>query len=165
MQAAKILQTASSLERYIYDVEDEFEVPLADYLEGLLNHHREIFALEKSNTRISLTCPPNVILPVDQILNLAIVLDEWVRNTKKFAFSISENPHITILIREENGTLSVDYRDNGSGMKKDATAGIGTGLIEKFTQDLDARITTENDGGIHHCIRFKIQSKKTKSHL
>lgn len=165
VHAGRILQTAASLERYLYDVEDEFEVPLADYLSGLLNHHVEIFELEKNNTQITLHCPSSVILPVNQILSLAIILDEWLRNSTKYAFTMTEKPHITIQIQEENRTLIIQYRDNGSGLKANHSQGTGTGLIEKFTRDLDAKLNTESDGGIHHCLRFKIQSKKINTHL
>lgn len=165
VQAGRILQTASSLERYLYDVEDEFEVPLEEYLSGLLNHHREIFQLEHNRTQITLNCPPSVILPVNQILSLAIILDEWLRNSTKYAFKRTENPHITIQIREDNRMLNLAYRDNGSGMEATDTRGTGSSLIEKFARDLDAEVSTENDGGIHHSLCFKIQLKKTKNHL
>ncbi|NHE58990.1 tetratricopeptide repeat-containing sensor histidine kinase [Cyclobacterium plantarum] len=165
VQAGRILQTAASLERYLYDVEDEFEVPLAEYLSGLLDHHREIFQLENNGTQITLNCPASVILPVNQILSLAIILDEWLRNSTKYAFSKTEKPLILIQIQEENGTLGLHYHDNGSGLTANHRPGTGTGLIEKFALDLNAILTTENDGGIHHSIRFNIQSKKTKTHL
>lgn len=165
VKAGRILQTAASLERYLFDVEDEFEVPLSEYLSGLLNHHREIFKLENNPTQITLNCPPSVILPVNQILSLAIILDEWLRNSTKYAFKRTENPHITIQIREDNRMLNLAYRDNGSGMEATDTRGTGSSLIEKFARDLDAEVSTENDGGIHHSLCFKIQLKKTKNHL
>jgi two-component sensor histidine kinase len=166
VQAGRILQTAASLERYLYDVEDEFEVPLAEYLAGLLDHHREIFQLENNSTQITLKCPKSVILPVNQILSLGIILDEWLRNSTKYAFAKIQNPHISIQLLEENEVLTLHYRDNGSGLKgKQDRRGTGTGLIEKFAQDLDAKLSTESDGGIYHCLRFKIHTKTTKTHL
>lgn len=163
VQAGRILQTAASLERYLYDVEDEFEVPLKEYLSGLLNHHREIFDLEKNNIQITLNCTPTVILPVNQILNLAIILDEWLRNSTKYAFAKTEKPLINIQINEENGMLTVQYRDNGFGLIADRSHGTGTDLIEKFARDLHAKLSTESDSGIYHFLCFKIQTKKTKT--
>ena len=165
IQAGRILQTASSLERYLYDVEDECEVPLAEYLAGLLDHHREIFQLEKNNTQITLACPKTIVLQVNQILSLAIILDEWLRNSTKYAFKWTEKPHITIQIRENNSILSLEYRDNGSGLVTSDTRGTGSSLIEKFARDLGAEVNTKNDGGIHHSLCFNIQLKKNKNHL
>ena len=165
IQAGRLLQTASSLERYLYDVEDEYEVPLAEYLTGLLDHHREIFRLENCNTQITLACPKTIVLQVNQILSLAIILDEWLRNSTKYAFKRTEKPHITIQIREDNSILSLEYRDNGSGLETSDTRGTGSSLIEKFARDLGAELNTENDEGIHHSLCFNIQLKKNKNHL
>lgn len=166
VQAGRILQTAASLERYLYDVEDELEVPLAEYLTGLMDLHRELFRLEKSTTQITLDYREDIVLPVNQILSLGILLDEWLRNSSKFAFANTQNPQISVQLQEENQVLTLHYRDNGSGLTENQQRrGTGTELIEKFARDLDAKLTTESDAGIHHCLRFNIQSKKTKTHL
>ncbi|WP_154858927.1 histidine kinase dimerization/phosphoacceptor domain -containing protein [Cyclobacterium xiamenense] len=162
--AGRILQTAASLERHLYDVEDELEVPLAEYLTGLLDLHRELFRLEKSTTQLTLDCREDIVLPVNQILSLGILLDEWLRNSSKYAFANTQNPQISIQLQEENQVLTLHYRDNGSGLTENQQRrGTGTELIEKFAQDLDATLTTESDAGIHHCLRFKIETKPTQT--
>jgi two-component sensor histidine kinase len=163
IQAGRILQTAASLERYLYDVEDEFEVSLAEYLNGLLDHHRELFRLEKRDIQITLDCPKGIVLSVNQILSLAIILDEWLRNSTKYAFANTQNPQISIQLRKENEALTLHYRDNGSGVTGNQHGrGTGTELIEKFARDLNAAVTTKSDEGMYHCLRFKIETKPTQ---
>ncbi|WP_375583090.1 histidine kinase dimerization/phosphoacceptor domain -containing protein [Cyclobacterium xiamenense] len=160
IQAGRILQTAASLERYLYDVEDEFEVSLAEYLNGLLDHHRELFRLEKRDIQITLDCPKGIVLSVNQILSLAIILDEWLRNSTKYAFANTQNPQISIQLRKENEALTLHYRDNGSGVTVNQhRRGTGTELIEKFARDLNAAVTTKSDEGMYHCLRFNLLTK------
>lgn len=159
-RTGKILLMSSSLERYLSGVENEKEVPLIGFLDGLIDYQRQILASEGRNIKINLEHNGEVTPAVEQVINLSLILLEWVNNGVKYAFSGISNPRIDLTVLSNNGELTITYKDNGVGYSAGHKPGTGTMLNERFAKDLGAVLVTENDNGTRHTISIHYKNQK-----
>ena len=161
--ASRILVTTAALERHLIGVENEQEVRIGEFIESVIENQRHAIRLENRNIQIDYSCEAELFLPVDQVIHTAIILNEWITNSLKYGFDHGGQGLINVNIRKENSTLSVDYRDNGKGISPSTHAGTGSRLNELFLRELKGSLTTTNDAGIRHLLRFPV--KASKKHL
>ncbi|MFK8057130.1 MAG: sensor histidine kinase [Saprospiraceae bacterium] len=93
-------------------------------------------------------------LPADQVTKVALVVNELIINSMKYAFSDISNPNevegsVQLSLKSQGSTISLRYKDNGPGKDgKQRGTGLGTNLIAVLLEDLDAviREPSEADG-------------------
>ena len=160
-RTGKILLMCSSLERYLSGVENEKEVPLIGFLDGLIDYQRQILASEGHDVKINLEHNGEVNLAVEQVINISLILLEWINNGVKYAFTGISNPHINLTVLSSSRGFTITYQDNGVGFSPDHKPGMGTALNQRFAKDLGAVLLTENDNGTKHAlsIHHKTQAK------
>lgn len=163
LNASRILVTAAALERHLIGVENEKEVRLGEFIESVIEHQRQAVQLETRKIQIDLTCENEIYLPVDQVIHTAIILNEWITNSLKYGFTDYAQGRINVKIQQEKSSISIDYRDDGSGLSPSSNAGTGSRLNELFLRELKGILTTTSDDGISHLLRFPI--KASKKHL
>ncbi|EPR73966.1 hypothetical protein ADIWIN_1025 [Winogradskyella psychrotolerans RS-3] len=132
LRSTQLLYSAASLERYLFSIEDEKEVPLKEFLKGLMQQHREMLGKEKRSVEIVYEQSAKIVLPVASVIPISMILTEWIYNSLKYAFEGIDQPKITIAIHLNDQHIKIDYQDNGVGIKDQASKGTGTRLIEKF---------------------------------
>ncbi|EPR65066.1 DUF2225 domain-containing protein [Cyclobacterium qasimii] len=159
LRSTQLLYSAASLERYLFSIEDEKEVPLKEFLKGLMQQHREMLGKEKRSVEIVYEQSAKIVLPVASVIPISMILTEWIYNSLKYAFEGIDQPKITIAIHLNDQHIKIDYQDNGVGIKDQASKGTGTRLIEKFALDLNARIETLEHQGIRYQLVFNAIGK------
>lgn len=163
LNASRILVTAAALERHLIGVENEKEVRLGEFIESVIEHQRQAVQLETRKIQIDLTCENEIYLPVDQVIHTAIILNEWITNSLKYGFVDHAQGRINVKIQQEKSSISIDYRDDGSGLSPSFHAGTGSRLNKLFLRELKGIVATTSDDGIRHFLQFPL--KASKKHL
>ncbi|WP_339922500.1 tetratricopeptide repeat protein [uncultured Cyclobacterium sp.] len=154
LRSTQLLHSAASLERYLFSIEDEEEVNLNEFLDGLVQQHREMLAKENRAIEIAYLQSAEIVLPVASVIPISMILTEWIYNSLKYAFKGIDEPKITIAIQLNNQNITIDYQDNGVGIKGHTSKGTGSRLIEKFALDLNAKITSIKHQGMRYELVF-----------
>ncbi len=108
--------------------------------------------------------PSPVVIPSRAVTILALVLNEMVSNSIKHGMADITEGAITIKGREEDGIVTVQVIDTGSGPKFDSTFeesngsgnfdGLGLSLIKNMIGDLDGDFTLKRE----QCVLANIPS-------
>ena len=114
-----------------------------------------------SDQHVSVNVSPSSIeVTPKQANNLALIINELVTNTMKYALPEQGVGQIKVHITDEDGTVSFEFRDNGPGYPKEVLSlehhNVGIYLIQTLVrQDLQGELTLRNHGGAVTRIRFK----------
>jgi len=152
--AARILLTASEMERHLIGLEDEKEVHLGEFLASLIEHHLQAIQLENRNIQIIFRSESRVHLPVDQVVSISVIINEWITNSLKYAFDEKPDGRIFIQIMHNNNSITIDYKDNGKGFSKSTHLGMGSKLNDLFLKELKATLNTSNENGTKYLLNF-----------
>jgi two-component sensor histidine kinase len=105
--------------------------------------------------------PSHIKINSNQSHHLAIVLNELATNSVKYGLPAEKDGCIDIRIFKVNGTIHLQYKDNGPGYPEHLLAGnfskvtIGMGLIQGIvSQSLDGELKLQNNDGAVADIRF-----------
>lgn len=105
---------------------------------------------------------------IDFLIPLGLILTELTNNSIKYAFKHVIDKQISLLVREENGNLILNYRDNGIGYEKEvlqnqeATDSFGMTIIKGLIDQIDGFIRFYNDKGA--CAEIILTISTSKSH-
>ncbi len=93
----------------------------------------------------------DTLLTADAILPLALLVNEWITNSVKYAFAPGQyNAIIQMVLNNKSGQLHIAYNDNGSGETKIKTVGTGFGsrLISSLVKQLkgELNVNKTSDG-------------------
>ncbi|TGL55896.1 PAS domain S-box protein [Leptospira ognonensis] len=102
----------------------------------------------------------DVSLSIKQLTPLGIILNEFITNSMKHAFTGRENRKIKIQAFFENETVTIVYEDNGVGFHEDNIAsnsrGFGLQMVNLLVSQLNGTIKSEKTEGTKFIIEFKI---------
>jgi two-component sensor histidine kinase len=104
-------------------------------------------------------------LPPNSYVALSLILNEWVTNSIKYAYTGAEPLEITVSVRATPAEVCIDYADNGrpqpAGQRLSyaagASSGLGTEIIELLTEQLEATLITLPDHPYHYEFRLPRQ--------
>jgi two-component sensor histidine kinase len=114
-----------------------------------------------SDKRVSVdVSPSSVEITPKQANNLALIINELVTNSVKYALSEPNAGQITVRITQEDASVCLEFRDNGPGYPKEVLHlqhhNVGMYLVQTLVrQDLEGELTLRNDQGAITHIRFK----------
>jgi two-component sensor histidine kinase len=95
---------------------------------------------------------------VDTALPIALILNELITNTLKYAFEGREKATLMISLKEMEGTLLLRVKDNGKGFKTVSDEGsnqsFGLKLVHSLANQLKADVTIHSEDGV--CVEVKI---------
>jgi len=98
-------------------------------------------------------------LDMSRAIPIALILNEAVTNSIKYAFPKGQKGVISIHLRVTGEQVLLIIADNGIGINTDPDnvheGSLGLGLMRGLSQDIKAKIAVENDGGTKISVRFK----------
>lgn len=162
-EAVDRVKTIALIHDKIYKSSDINVIELNEYV---LSLYKDIELQFSSNKEINFSIEGEEInVSVDTIVPLALILNELVTNSFKYAFDTQENPEIKIqfkIIDEHH--LEMIYFDNGLWLENDESDFFGSSLIEIFTDQLegDFNLHKEETGTQYNFIFKTIKFKKDK---
>ena len=117
-----------------------------------------LVSLPESKTINLLVAPSPVTVSSQQASHLALIFNELATNTLKYAMEGRNEGQITVEITEEDGRISLTYRDDGPGYPEPIKESIGLSLIHRLTENtLGGDVTLDNDNGAVATLRFAVE--------
>jgi len=147
----------SLIHQKLYQSSDLKAVDMAVYLPEFVGYLRNSF----DNTRqiiFALDVQP-VRLDVAQAVPLALIVNEAVTNSIKYAFPGGQKGTIRISMRHTDGMITLRIADDGIGIAPDLVdspvKSLGLKLIRGLSGDINANIQIKNDNGTVVELQFQ----------
>lgn len=133
-------------------------VLVSDFLNDFMSSIDEFYG--KLNINFSLDIKNDISIHENKLSNLAIILNELIVNSIKYAFNESnkEEDKISIITYCEDGDFIFVYEDNGVGISEDSNSGtqLGFVLIESIVNQIDGEYKLISADGFKFSVKFPI---------
>jgi len=118
-------------------------------LPQLVSHIKDSF---QGSTQVNIKINvEDLIIDVALALPLALIVNEAVTNTFKYAFPDRPNGEVYVGFGRIKDQIRLEIADNGKGMdphaKLEKDSGVGLKLIRGLCEDIDAKMTIKNASG------------------
>jgi two-component system, sensor histidine kinase PdtaS len=151
------IHSMSLIHQKLYNSENISTINMPNYIKELVEYLRESFSLGQ-RIRFEVKVDP-LELDVAHAVPLGLILNEAITNSIKYAFPEDRTGmiYITLETKAENEYL-LTISDNGIGfdlnLSNSKTNSFGMSLIKGLTDDLDGKLTIENNNGTILKIEF-----------
>lgn len=151
------IHSMSLIHQKLYNSENISTINMPNYIKELVEYLRESFSLGQ-RIRFEVKVDP-LELDVAHAVPLGLILNEAITNSIKYAFPEDRTGmiYITLETKAENEYL-LTISDNGIGfdlnLSNAKTNSFGMSLIKGLTDDLDGKLTIENNNGTILKIEF-----------
>lgn len=100
----------------------------------------------------------DIDLSVDKAIPCSLIVNELVSNSLKYAFKSWDNAQIEISLSKESDKYTLIISDNGTGFPDgfdhSRSESLGLLIVNTLAAQIDAEITSYNDGGAVYMIKF-----------
>ncbi len=148
------VEALSLVHRKLYQEGLETKVFLKEYIEelvlGLLYGYDISF---KPDFDIA-----NTSLSIDNAIPIALIINEIVVNSLKYAYKGIENPNLKISVKEAQDNLEIEIWDNGIGFTAQESGKVnsfGIKLMTSLVEQLDGSIEKLDSDGTHWKMKLK----------
>lgn len=104
--------------------------------------------------------------PLDQAIPCGLILNEWVSNAMKYAFKGKQSGTITVRLKAADvegdskmEEIRIEVEDDGVGLPEgfdwSTRDSLGLYLVQALSEQLDADLKAESEGGARFLIRFR----------
>ena len=150
------IQTMALIHEKLYKSKSLSRISLAVYIEDLVEVIRNTIS---TNKNISVVIDiEDVELTINKAVPFALLVNEVITNSFKYAFEGREEGKITIDIESKEDQIYAHIRDNGIGLPDDVAEGkadsLGMTLIQNFARQLNAEWDMGSDGGMYIKLNF-----------
>lgn len=158
------VSTMSIIHETLYQNTDVSRIGFPHYIKRIAGN---IIQGYQSGTRVELVTElAEVEAPLDQAIPCGLILNEWVSNAMKYAFEGRESGTITVRLeavdvpeKEGEEEIRIEVRDDGVGLPEgfdwSSRDSLGLYLVQALSEQLDAELTAESDGGTRFLISFR----------
>jgi len=158
------VSTMSIIHETLYQNTDVSRIGFPSYITRIAGN---IIQGYQSSTQVELvTDLQDVEAPLDQAIPCGLILNEWVSNAMKYAFEGRETGTITVRLKAEDVVDSeteedviIEVSDDGVGLPDgfdwNSRDSLGLYLVQALSEQLDADLKAESDGGTRFLIRFR----------
>jgi two-component sensor histidine kinase len=137
----------------MYQSETLSKIDLKGYLNSLAEDLITSYA-DKTKIEVDIESELDRIEP-KSIVPVALIFNELVSNSIKHGFKNLEIGKILIHVtRNPDGSIQLDYSDNGEWANPEKSNGFGLEMIEIFTEQLDGKVVRKIDHGTHYSFNF-----------
>ncbi|WP_238751919.1 sensor histidine kinase [Neolewinella maritima] len=153
----------ASVHQTLYQEGKLGEVNLLSHIKRLCRHF-EAMAMQREPVQYTYRLD-DLWLKLDTVIPLAMILNELLTNSYKYATQAGRILKINISLDVLDGVYELSYRDNGpgypQGVLQDRSGGLGAYLLHGMARQLRGEIHTTNKQGAVTTIRFRVQSTST----
>ena len=152
----------SLIHQKLYQSDNISSVDMAVYLPELVYYLAQSFDSSQS-VHFSLAIAP-LKLEVSRAIPLALIINEAVTNSIKYAFPDGRKGEIYISLEVLAGEVRLEVADNGVGFSPKAGASgadpFGIDLMKGLSTDIGGQISFANKSGTNIVVTFKVDSSK-----
>jgi len=136
------------------------EVELQQFAHELINQIIVSFGVLNLKKEIKIE---TINLPAEVVNSLGLILNELITNSCKYAFGKTKEPSLFIKIHvQEDGSISLVYKDNGPGFNIKAAQGkptFGLTLINIQVAQLEGKSRWKGTDGLFFSLVFRVEKK------
>lgn len=154
------IYTMSLIHQKLYRSEDIQTINMASYIPELIKHLKDSFDSSRKiefNTKID-----EVDLDASVAIPVALIINEALTNSIKYAFPRDREGEITVSLCDDGDLLRLELSDNGIGMDKDSIkenpVSLGLQLIMGLTKEIRGEVSIKGNDGVKISIIFKKQA-------
>lgn len=126
------------------------KIDVAQYISKLATHLVDSFS---KKIELSLQITP-LCTDLTMALNLGLIINEWILNSIKHAFSNTQEAKIFISLYKKENKVYIEYKDNGNSTKKPLKKrGIGTTIVTIATEQIEGQMKKESDNTLKLTIQ------------
>jgi PAS domain S-box-containing protein len=135
------------------------EIDFGDYVESLVGELLRMYnvPLGAITTTVEIE---NVQLGVDAAIPCALIINELVSNSLKYAFPDGRTGGVTVALKRENEAYTLTVADDGVGFPPDvdfrATDSLGMQLVVTLVNQLEGTIELNRENGTAFVISFHV---------
>ena len=144
----------------LYRSDNLRKIDFGEYIRSLTV---ELFNSYRTSSGIELdTSIDNINLDINTAVPLALIVNEIVTNSLKYAFPDKKAGNVLVSFAKNHEGLQLIVEDNGIGFPNDLdfrnTNSLGMQLVTSLTDQIKGNIKLERDGGTKFVIDFKEKS-------
>ncbi len=135
----------------LYQDKDVTCVNLHKYLTALSEQVQRIY--DKQHVAIEVRCDERLTIDTQQSVHFGLMVNEFLTNSFKYAFAGIYKPKIEIRLKQQDGHLELEIKDNGTGFDEAdvSSDSYGTRIMELLAQKLKAsyRLTGKDGASLY----------------
>jgi two-component system, sensor histidine kinase PdtaS len=151
------IYTMSLIHQKLYQSEDVKTIDMAVYIPELIKYLKDSFDISHKidfNVHIDpVGLDPSIAIP------LALIINEALTNSIKYAFPDNRHGQISISLREHGELLKLELADNGIGMDTSSNnanpVSLGLQLIKGLAKEIRGEVSLTSDRGVKITLLFK----------
>ncbi len=158
----------SLIHQKLYQSEDIKTIDMSLYLPEFIQYLKESFGIN-SQINFLLKIEP-LQLSVSQAIPIALILNEAITNSIKYAFPGNKDGTIRIDMYQDAGLIQLTIADNGIGIdasltNRSSNTSLGLELMKGLSEDINAKIIFKNDHGTRIKMSFKVDPLDNKNSI
>ncbi len=151
------IKSMALVHEMLYKSQDLSKISLNEYIESLCRSVSRSYSQPESNIEFEFNLDKNLFLDIDKMIPLGLMLNEIISNSLKYAFP-NKLGKIQITFHTEADISNLTVSDNGIGLIKDfdvdKDSNLGIQLIYMLADQLDGKVSYENNNGVAYTIQF-----------
>ncbi|MCE7991299.1 MAG: sensor histidine kinase [Roseivirga sp.] len=151
------IQSMALVHQNLYQLDDALNINFQEYLRQLIPEIASAFGGDSQvNTKIQ--CD-DLTVDMDEAVPLAMVINEFITNSFKYAFNDQEHGTIELRSQTKDNKRWIHYRDNGPGMPEETEdlpkQKLGMMLISLMVEQLKGKLINKGDeNGLYFLIEL-----------
>lgn len=164
MQSKLRIHSMAKIHEKLYESDDFANLNLENYIAELVETIYDSVQGKEHNVQVSMDCD-KMELNINQALPSALIVNELVTNSFKYAFNDKEPGKLKVKFKDENDSVRIVVEDNGPGLpenfKQMTKESLGHKLVSQLVKQLDGEIEvkTSRDRGTRYEVIFDKSSK------
>lgn len=165
VQSQNRIQSLSAMHELLYDTNSPLEINMKDYLHKVLDFHRDVAGSMPIPVTIEEEVA-SVFFPTKLAVPVALIINELVTNSMKYAFAEKENGRVKVTLQENSGEHSwiVTVSDNGKGLPAEGARrrdSLGLKLVNIMTRQIKGTFLSKNEQGAFFSLIFNLVKKQS----
>jgi two-component sensor histidine kinase len=145
----------SLIHQKLYPNDDPRSIDMSTYLDEFIGYLKDSFDTREIDFIVQVE---PVLLNLQQAIPVALIINECVTNSIKYAFGNEKAPKIWISMTEQGEAVRINIADNGKGFefKQDnEVKSLGMQLIMGLSKELKGTVEIETKNGTKLLVEFK----------
>jgi two-component sensor histidine kinase len=151
------IQAMSLIHQRLYQMENLSTVNFKYYIDDLTGMLIQAYGYRPGEVELRLNIEKE-FMDVDTAMPLALLVNEILTNSFKYAFQEVSRPMLAVRLEESDSSLRLSISDNGPGLGSDPTQdGFGRKLIAVLARQLKAGYSEDRQGGSTYLFIIPLQ--------